>query len=107
MTLNRVAFGNAFFAWKPTMRGVNYLPKTAIAGDGYCLPVKQQNDGSYRWVVGSSFDEGEDDLEIRKSSDNFNREQAKGLVNYSQGDINALQKSGAFVGLTPPGQLQR
>ena len=78
---------------------VNYLPKTAISGDGYCLPVERQNDGSYQWIVGSSFDEGEDDLEIRESSDDFNREQAKGLVNYLQGDINALQKSGAFVGV--------
>jgi len=78
---------------------IGYLPKTAISGDGYCLPAKRQDDGSHQWIVGSSFDEGEDNLEIRESSDIFNREQAKGLVNYSQGDTNALQMRGAFVGV--------
>jgi tRNA 5-methylaminomethyl-2-thiouridine biosynthesis bifunctional protein len=75
------------------------LPRVGISGDGYCLPAQQLDNGSYRWMVGSSFDEGEDDLGSRDSSDAFNREQAKGLLNYSEGDLNALIKAGDFVGV--------
>ena len=75
------------------------LPRVGISGDGYCLRAQQLDDGSYRWMVGSSFDEGEDDLGSRDSSDAFNREQAKGLLNYSEGDLNALIKAGDFVGV--------
>ena len=75
------------------------LPRVGISGDGYCLPAQQLDDGSYRWMVGSSFDEGEDDLGSRDSSDEFNREQAKGLLNYSEGDPRSLLKAGDFVGV--------
>ena len=75
------------------------LPKTAISCDGYCLPAEQLSDGSYRWIVGSSFDEGESDLQDWASSDDFNREQAKGLLNYPEGDTSDLQKVGSFVGI--------
>ena len=75
------------------------LPRTAISGDGYCLPAQRLENGSYRWMVGSSFDEGEDDLQVRDSSDEFNREQAKGLLDYAQGDTQALKKEGSFIGI--------
>jgi tRNA 5-methylaminomethyl-2-thiouridine biosynthesis bifunctional protein len=75
------------------------LPRVGISGDGYCLPAEQQADGSYRWIVGSSFDEGEDDLSSRESSDEFNREQAKGLMDYPEGSLASLQKSGDFIGV--------
>jgi len=75
------------------------LPRVGISGDGYCLPAQQLEDGSYRWMVGSSFDEGEDDLGSRDSSDAFNREQAKGLLDYSEGDSRSLIKAGDFVGV--------
>ena len=75
------------------------LPRVGISGDGYCLPAQQLDDGSYRWMVGSSFDEGEDDLGSRDSSDAFNREQAQGLLAYSEGDLKALIKAGDFVGV--------
>jgi tRNA 5-methylaminomethyl-2-thiouridine biosynthesis bifunctional protein len=80
-------------AWVPK------LPRTAISGDGYCLPAKKLSDGNYQWIVGSSFDEGESDLEDWDSSDDFNREQAKGLLNYAEGDVGHLQKLGSFVGV--------
>lgn len=80
-------------AWVPK------LPRVGISGDGYCLPAQQLEDGSYRWMVGSSFDEGEDDLGSRDSSDAFNREQAQGLLAYSEGDLKALIKAGDFVGV--------
>ena len=75
------------------------LPITAISGDGYCLPAKKLPDGSYLWIVGSSFDEGESDLQDWNSSDDFNREQAKGLLNYLEGDAEQLHKAGSFVGI--------
>ena len=78
---------------------VSKLPKVGISGDGYCLPVDLLQDGSYRWIVGSSFDEGEDNLAPRNSSDEFNRAQAQGLVDYLEGDPCALIQSGEFVGI--------
>ncbi len=75
------------------------LPRTAISGDGYCLPANKLPDGSYQWIVGSSFDEGESDLEDWNASDDFNREQARGLLNYEHGELSQLQKLGSFVGV--------
>jgi tRNA 5-methylaminomethyl-2-thiouridine biosynthesis bifunctional protein len=75
------------------------LPRTAISGDGYCLPAEKLPDGNYRWIVGSSFDEGESNLQDWDSSDDFNRDQAKGLLNYVEGDVSQLQKMGSFVGI--------
>nr|WP_255534090.1 FAD-dependent 5-carboxymethylaminomethyl-2-thiouridine(34) oxidoreductase MnmC [Polynucleobacter sp. MWH-Berg-3C6] len=78
---------------------IKKLPRVGISGDGYCLPADRLEDGSYRWMVGSSFDEGEDDLGSRDSSDEFNREQAQGLLAYPEGDPGALIKAGDFVGV--------
>jgi tRNA 5-methylaminomethyl-2-thiouridine biosynthesis bifunctional protein len=75
------------------------LPKVGLSGDGYCLPAERLNDGSYRWIVGSSFDEGEDDLAPREASDEFNREQAKSLVSFLEGDTSSLAKQDHFVGV--------
>jgi tRNA 5-methylaminomethyl-2-thiouridine biosynthesis bifunctional protein len=80
-------------AWVPR------LPRTAISGDGYCLPAEKLPDGNYRWIVGSSFDEGESNLQDWDSSDDFNRDQAKGLLNYLGGDVSQLRKMGSFVGI--------
>jgi len=78
---------------------VKRLPRVGISGDGYCLPAQQVEDGSYRLIVGSSFDEGDDDLSPREVSDDFNREQARGLLAYPEGDLRALVKAGEFVGV--------
>ena len=78
---------------------IKKLPRVGISGDGYCLPAERLEDGSHRWMVGSSFDEGEDDLGSRDSSDAFNREQAQGLLAYPEGDLGALIKAGDFVGV--------
>ena len=78
---------------------IKRLPRVGISGDGYCLPAESLDDGSHQWIVGSSFDEGENDLSPRAASDDFNREQAKGLVNYPEGDIHCLLKAGEFVGV--------
>ena len=89
----------SIFSIKKDNPWVEKLPRVGISGDGYCLPAQQLDDGSYRWSVGSSFDEGEDDLSPRDGSDAFNREQAKGLVDFVEGDIKSLEKAGDFVGV--------
>jgi len=89
----------SIFSIKKDDPWVEKLPRVGISGDGYCLPAQQLDDGSYRWSVGSSFDEGEDDLSPRDGSDAFNREQAKGLVDFVEGDIKSLEKAGDFVGV--------
>jgi tRNA 5-methylaminomethyl-2-thiouridine biosynthesis bifunctional protein len=78
---------------------IEKLPKVGISGDGYCLPAERLDDGSYQWIVGSSFDEGEDDLAPREASDDFNREQARSLLNYPEGNLRSLTKAGEFVGV--------
>ena len=78
---------------------VEHMPRVGISGDGYCLPAEQLADGSHRWIVGSSFDEGEDDLRARDSSDSFNREQAQGLIDYTQGNVTSLKVDHSFVGV--------
>ena len=89
----------SIFSITPNDPWVDKLPKVGISGDGYCLPAEQLEDGTYRWIVGSSFDEGEDDLSPRELSDDFNRKQARGLVNYPSGEGAGLIKSGEFVGV--------
>ena len=89
----------SIFSVAPDNPWIPKLPSVGISGEGYCLPAERLGDGSYRWIVGSSFDEGEDDLSPRDSSDNFNREQAKGLIQYLDGDPNGLKKLGEFVGV--------
>ena len=78
---------------------VEKLPRVGISGDGYCLPAIPMRDGSYQWIVGSSFDEGEDDLAAREASDDFNREQARRLVDFEDGDLRSLMKTSEFVGI--------
>ncbi len=89
----------SIFSIKKNDPWVKKLPRVGISGDGYCLPAEHMADGSYRWIVGSTFDEGEDDLSSRVVSDEFNREQAKGLVDYAQGKPEGLQSSSNFVGV--------
>jgi tRNA 5-methylaminomethyl-2-thiouridine biosynthesis bifunctional protein len=87
------------FSISPNSPWIGQLPKTAISGDGYCLPARQLSNGNYQWIVGSSFDEGETDLQDWASSDHFNREQARGLLGFPEGDIADLQKAGSYVGV--------
>jgi len=89
----------SIFSIKSDDTWASKLPRVGISGDGYCLPAKQLSDGSYQWIVGSSFDEGEGDLAPRAGSDDFNRQQAKGLLAYENGDITSLIKSSEFVGV--------
>ena len=75
------------------------LPSVGISGDGYCLPAQALEDGRRTWMVGSSYDECEDDLLPRQSSDQFNREQARSLLSFAEGDLTDLQSHSNFVGV--------
>ncbi len=89
----------SIFSIKANDAWLEKLPRVGISGDGYCLPADLLEDGSCRWIVGSSFDEGEDDLAPRNESDEFNRAQAQGLVDYLEGDPRGLIQEGEFVGV--------
>ena len=75
------------------------LPSVGISGEGYCLPAQVTDDGQRIWMVGSSYDEGEEDLLPRHSSDQFNREQARSLLSFAEGNLADLQSHGSFVGV--------
>ncbi len=89
----------SIFSIQKNSSWIEKLPRVGISGDGYCFPAERLEGGDYQWIVGSSFDEGEDDLSPRDSSDAFNREQANGLVNYGGGVLDELHKKGEFVGV--------
>jgi len=75
------------------------LPGVGLSGEGYCLPARAPQDGRRLWMVGSSYDEGEDDALPRESSDQFNREQARALLSFAQGNLADLESHGSFVGI--------
>ena len=89
----------SFFQIKHESSWAARLPSAIICGDGYCIPASQLNNGGLRWIVGSSFDEGEDDLRPKQESDRFNQAQAAGLLNYAEGDLQELVPDGQFVGI--------
>jgi tRNA 5-methylaminomethyl-2-thiouridine biosynthesis bifunctional protein len=89
----------SIFSISPNNAWVDRLPRVGISGDGYCLPATLLPNGTHQWIVGSSFDEGENDLDPRESSNEFNRAQAKGLLNYLDGDARILETEGSFVGI--------
>lgn len=89
----------SFFQIKRESSWKARLPSAIICGDGYCIPASQSDQGSVRWIVGSSFDEGEDDLLPRQESDCFNQEQAASLLNYAEADRQELVPEGQFVGV--------
>jgi tRNA 5-methylaminomethyl-2-thiouridine biosynthesis bifunctional protein len=89
----------SFFQIKHESSWAARLPRAIICGDGYCIPASQLDKGGLRWIVGSSFDEGEDDLTPKQESDQFNQAQAAGLLNYAEGDPLELVPDGHFVGI--------
>lgn len=42
---------------------VGRLPKVALSGKAYCLPPTMVEKDTYEWVIGSTYDEGVDDLD--------------------------------------------
>jgi tRNA 5-methylaminomethyl-2-thiouridine biosynthesis bifunctional protein len=89
----------SFFKVRPNSNWAARLPHAIICGDGYCIPMSRLENGDMRWIVGSSFDENETDMQPRRESDDFNKAQAAGLLNYAEGDQSELMPDGQFVGI--------
>lgn len=88
-----------FFQVEQSSAWFSRLPKAIICGDGYCLPGTQLSNGNLRWIVGSSFDENETDLAARQTSQEWNQEQAAGLIQFMDGNQQELLPDGEFVGV--------
>ena len=86
------------FSYAPNSTWAQTMPRVAISGKVYCLPPAQQDDGSYHWPVGSTYDENEDDLAIWKKSHLENQ----ALIQEMFGDLydaSELNPIDAFVGI--------
>jgi tRNA 5-methylaminomethyl-2-thiouridine biosynthesis bifunctional protein len=88
-----------FFQVEQSSTWFSRLPTAIICGDGYCLPRTPLSNGNLRWIVGSSFDENETDLAARQTSQEWNREQAAGLIQFMDGNKSELLPDGQFVGV--------
>lgn len=76
------------------------LPKINLSGDGYCMPpVFDRQTQSFRWLVGSSYDENDDSLEPTQQSDLHNRQLVCGLLKPQSIDIQELKTVDRFVGI--------
>ncbi len=76
------------------------VPKINLSGDGYCTPPTwNARTKSYRWLVGSTYDENQDCQEPSDQSDASNRELALGLLRPRTIDPNDLTVMDRFVGI--------
>ena len=76
-----------------------FLPKTVLRGDGYCLPAKKLEDGSWFWEVGSSYDEDRSDKNVWHQSDHDNAIKGLALIGCEQSLIGELVPHSAYVGV--------
>ncbi len=86
------------FAYKKESSWAKCRPSVALSGKAYCLPPVEMNDGSYRWMVGSSYDEHEEDLSVWQRS----HEENLGLIQEMLGnecDPSEIEPVDAFVGI--------
>ena len=86
------------FAYKKESSWAKCSPSVALSGKAYCLPPVEMNDGSYRWMVGSSYDEHEEDLSVWQRS----HEENLGLIQEMLGnecDPSEIEPVDAFVGI--------
>ena len=79
---------------------LEHIPKIILSGDGYCTPpVWSPQTQSYRWLVGSTYDESQDCIEPSATSDAHNRQLAAGLVRPKIIDPSKLTVVDQFVGV--------
>jgi tRNA 5-methylaminomethyl-2-thiouridine biosynthesis bifunctional protein len=86
------------FAYKKESSWAKCSPSVALSGKAYCLPPVEMNDGSYRWMVGSSYDEHAEDLSVWQRS----HEENLGLIQEMLGnecDPSEIEPVDAFVGI--------
>lgn len=76
------------------------IPKINLSGDGYCTPpVWNLETQSYRWLVGSTYDENQNSTQPSAASDEHNRRLALGLLRPHTIDPAKLAVADQFVGV--------
>ena len=76
------------------------IPRINLSGDGYCTPpVWNPETQSYRWLVGSTYDENQNSTQASAASDEHNRRLAAGLLRPDTIDPAKLTVADQFVGV--------
>ena len=76
------------------------IPRINLSGDGYCTPpVWNPETQSYRWLVGSTYDENQNSTQASAASDEHNRRLAAGLLRPHTIDPAKLTVTDQFVGV--------
>ena len=86
------------FQFKKESSWAKCRPKVAISGKAYCLPPIEMGDGSYQWMVGSSYDENEDDLSVWDQSHQENLSLIQEMLE-TECDPSEIEPADAFVGI--------
>ena len=76
------------------------IPRINLSGNGYCTPpVWNPETQSYRWLVGSTYDENQNSTQASAASDEHNRRLAAGLLRPYTIDPAKLTVADQFVGV--------
>lgn len=86
------------FRFKKESTWAKRRPKVAISGKAYCLPPVEMNDGSFHWMVGSSYDEHEEDLSVWDQSHQENLSLMREMLG-GDCDPAEIEPVDAFVGI--------
>jgi tRNA 5-methylaminomethyl-2-thiouridine biosynthesis bifunctional protein len=86
------------FRYKKDSSWARCQPSVAISGKAYCLPPIEMNDGSYQWMVGSSYDEHEEDLSVWDQSHQENLNLIQEMLG-KECDLTEIEPVDAFVGI--------
>lgn len=86
------------FAYKKESSWASCQPRVALSGKAYCLPPVEMKDGSFQWMVGSSYDEHEEDLTVWPKSHQENLSLIQEMLG-TEYDPAEIQPVDAFVGI--------
>lgn len=79
---------------------LEHIPRINLSGDGYCTPPAWNPETqSYRWLVGSTYDENQHCIQPSAASDEHNRRLAVGLLRPHTVDPAKLTVTDRFVGV--------
>lgn len=86
------------FRFKSDTTWSTHIPKVALSGKAYCLPPSLVEKDCYEWVIGSTYNEGIDDLSRWPESDLENSSLMKEMLSLSSIE-EELQAHSAFIGV--------
>jgi tRNA 5-methylaminomethyl-2-thiouridine biosynthesis bifunctional protein len=86
------------FRYQSESSWAKFRPSVAISGKAYCLPPIEMKDGSYQWMVGSSYDEHEEDLNVWQKSHKENLSLIQEMLG-KDCDPAEIEPVDAFVGI--------